>query len=525
MGLKVRAGSLAIGWLFIANAALAAERQLIQTGWDSPTAAEFRSGIAEFEKWKVFDGAAVVPTRRVGERALICSAAFSTNHWEWSEFADCVRDLEAARPAQCTNNYLMLLANPGNVGWFDDAGWDEVVDHWRLLARVARQGRMAGLIFDAEPYSKPWSQFLYAAQPDKDRHSFAEMSGKARERGRAVMSALAEEYPNIKLLAYRLFSDLPRSGDPKEPVINLESSAYGFMPAFVDGWFDALPPGISIVEGNESAYGYENVDEYYLAFTRLKLQSLDLVSQSNRSKVRQQFSVGHGIYLDGYSPAAGGKLLVDLTGETAAHRLMRFTATALDAADGPVWIYGESGRWWPKATNRVEWPQKFPAVVEALMAAKDPRAFAFDYLRDAKPEMNLLRPSAWQPWQAEGSKGKSAQKETVTRFVGMENGASSQMISVKPGETYAVGARVRRAGGGDVGIAVAWKNGSRWVATRKRLEFVASGPRGTDGFRDIAGLVQAPADASSLVFLFFARRQSEGDEAEFKDAILVRVAD
>src|SRR5947199_340469 len=97
------------------------------------------------------------------------------------------------------------------------SGWDcptptmfraEVVDHWRLLARLARKGRLSGLCFDAEPYRKPWSQFLYAAQPSKSQHSFAEMRVKARERGREVMKAIAAEYPDMTIFAYRLFSDL-----------------------------------------------------------------------------------------------------------------------------------------------------------------------------------------------------------------------------------------------------------------------------------------------------------------------------
>src|SRR3954469_5311387 len=113
MVVRIRLVLGAMSVLFIATG-LAPERQLIQTGWDSPTAAEFRSGIAEFEKWNWFDGAAVQPTRRVGEKSTICSPAFSTNHWEWSEFADCVRDLQAARPHGCTNNFLMLTANPGD---------------------------------------------------------------------------------------------------------------------------------------------------------------------------------------------------------------------------------------------------------------------------------------------------------------------------------------------------------------------------------------------------------------------------
>ena len=95
----------------------------------------------------------------------IAGRRLRSDHWHGVEFADCVRDLQAAQPKQATNNFLMVYANPGDVDWFDDAGWREVVDHWRLLARVAKQGGLRGLLYDAEPYTPPHSQFRYGASP------------------------------------------------------------------------------------------------------------------------------------------------------------------------------------------------------------------------------------------------------------------------------------------------------------------------------------------------------------------------
>ena len=91
------------------------------------------------------------------------SLHFSREHWEWNELADCVADLKAAQPKLATQNFLFLYANPGDVDWFDDAGWREIVDHWRLLARAAREGGLRGILYDAEPYTPPHSQFLYGA--------------------------------------------------------------------------------------------------------------------------------------------------------------------------------------------------------------------------------------------------------------------------------------------------------------------------------------------------------------------------
>ena len=54
-------------WLLWSGAAPAAESGLIATGWDSPTAARFRVELPEFEKWGVFDGTTIFPTRKTAD--------------------------------------------------------------------------------------------------------------------------------------------------------------------------------------------------------------------------------------------------------------------------------------------------------------------------------------------------------------------------------------------------------------------------------------------------------------------------
>jgi hypothetical protein len=264
------------------------------------------------------------------------------------------------------------------------------------------------------------------------------------------------------------------------------------------------------------------------------LDAPSFVSVENRTKLRQHFFVGHGVYLDGYTQAPGGRVWFDLKEETPANRLMTYVSAALDAADGPVWIYGESARWWPIA-NGVMWPQKFPGVEVALRAAKDPDGLAREILNDAKLSANILRApdfeegaaktKAWQAWQGANSKGKSTRNEKAAVLAAMENGSLSQIVAVKPEETYAVGARVKASGRGDVGFSIGWqKAAGKWVAASKRVEFTANGPADTEGWREIAGLVHVPPEASNLVFLFFARKQDSNSEVIFKDPMVVRVS-
>ena len=88
--------------------------------------------------------------------------------------------MRAAKTTTCRETFLTLYANPGDVDWFDDAGWPEVVDHWRLLARLAKQGGLRGLLYDAEPYTHPHSQFRYGAQAGRGAHVGSAIAAKAK---------------------------------------------------------------------------------------------------------------------------------------------------------------------------------------------------------------------------------------------------------------------------------------------------------------------------------------------------------
>jgi hypothetical protein len=134
-------------------------KKLIMTGWDSPDTAQFRRDIRSMEQWP-FDGA-VIYAQGLGSdgRRFDARAAFNTDHWGSACFSNAWADLEAARSDKLTDNFLIFGGNPGNVDWFDDAGWKEIREHCRLLARLAHEGGLRGLLFDPEPYTEPYTQF------------------------------------------------------------------------------------------------------------------------------------------------------------------------------------------------------------------------------------------------------------------------------------------------------------------------------------------------------------------------------
>lgn len=512
--------------------------KLIATGWDHPTPAQFRRHLAAFERWP-FQGAVISATRTGSDGKEVGSSyAFSREPWDEAAFAASIADLQAAKRSKERDDFLLINANPGDVDWFDDAGWTQVVHHWRLLARVARQGGLKGLLYDAEPYAPPHAQFDYARQANRDRHTFAEYAAKARDRGREVMRAVAAEYPDITILAYRLISDLPMPtpGQPA-PTAMLEGHVYGLCPAFLEGWLDEAPAGVTIVEGNENAYRYNSAAEFDHAYVMITARAPRLLSPENRAKYRAQVQVGHGIYLDAHANPPDSPWYIDPLGGPRAARLEANVAAALHACDGYVWIYGEKGRWWPSdGPGFPTWPEVIPGADQALLRAVDPIAAARKRLAALPPDANRLKNATfstdnpagplehWWNWQTDDSKGTfDHDADTASaRLRGVASGCFGQGFDgAKPDEVYVVFARCRTEGAGAPSIRVRWKDAEgRWTAEERDVSLPARPASTPDGGREIIGLARVPKGAAGVVILLSATGQrGPSDTIHFDDVI------
>jgi len=361
-------------------AAAAAPVQLITAGWDIPTPARFRAEVAAFEKWGLFAGTVIVPTRRFpdgGQRD--CRHVFTRDHWERDEFTEALADLKAARPVTATNNFLYVLASPGDVDWFDDDGWREIVDHWRILAWLAKQGGLRGLHFHTEPYAfPPHSQFRYSAQAQRDRHAYDEYRAQARRRGREVAQAVVAEFPDLTLFFDRMFCDLLSLAASENPALALEShNSYGLQPAFVDGWLDVVPSTVTFVDGAKVAYEFTSQEEFDRAYLRLRTEAPRLIAPEHRGKFLSQLRVAFPVYLDAAAAPAGAKWHLPPVRGSQAARVEANVLAGLKASDDFVWFHGEHARWWPGGNPKSPtWPEKIAGVDRALLRAAKPETAA-----------------------------------------------------------------------------------------------------------------------------------------------------
>lgn len=535
--------------------------KLIATGWDQPDQAQLlRFGDAM--NGLPFSGAVVsitvtVPGEGGGRTFRPFRQTFSADAWERAWFEPVAKDLAAfaARPGRAlTDNFLLVNANPGDVDWFDDAGWAQVTDHFRHAGYLVRAGRLKGIAFDAEPYEKPHAAFRYASQPGRLGHTFAEYAAKARERGRAAMDAMLSETDDFTMLTYFLASYVRGPLAAPDPHAALESADFGLYIAFVDGWLDALPPTVRIIDGVESAYSYNSDAAFAEDASMVKTRAYRLFSPENREKFRRCVGVGFGLYMDAYVNPAGDTWFIDGLGGPRVDRLLANASSALGHSDGYVWVYGESHRWWPKQGPWSAWDRALPGASTALALAANPGAAAWAGLPRARSlGSNLVRqgdfatnacrePSsgadAWSTWQASDSTGEFAWDPDVgcgapgsLRMSGMVSGAWSQRIDLAGaglapgaagGRSVLLAARIKAEGRGSPTLILGWKDAQgRWMPAQLRTNLfpddrLPAAPR--EGWKTASGWATIPAGAAwAVVMPAISNQLAPTDRAWFDD--------
>lgn len=165
--------------------------------------------------------------------------AFCDKQWQRAWFERCIDDLTACTFQKLTDNFLLFNAIPGNVDWFDDDGWRNIVEHWRIAAWITRESGVKGILFGPEPYAKPHAQFNYSAQPEHDHYSFDEYYAKARLRGREVMQAISTRCASMHHFPIRL---LP-AGIAWACGCPTSQRAFGWIPATRFAWPIVTRPG------------------------------------------------------------------------------------------------------------------------------------------------------------------------------------------------------------------------------------------------------------------------------------------
>jgi hypothetical protein len=355
--------SVLLGSVLLSCPTLAAEqKKLIEFGWDEPDPAFMRGHVTGMERTP-FDGCVfhINYSKPGGGQANFTWECWGKRTFTEAELKPALDDLKATRFRRFTHNFLRFNTTPADLDWFDD--FSAVLANARLAARVAREGRCKGLLFDIEQYNAPL--FDYRKQRDAGQKSWELYAAQVRRRGREVMAAFQQGYPNLTIFltfGYCLPWNQTRGGQRA-----LADCSYGLLAPFLDGMLEAAQGRARFVDGHELSYSYKDPMRFDTAYQTMKDGLLPIVRDPLR--YRRFFSFGFGIWMDedwrkkGWDEQDLSKnYFTPEALEASVHR-------ALEVADEYVWIYTETPRWWSAEGKPVKLPAAYDAAVRRAREA------------------------------------------------------------------------------------------------------------------------------------------------------------
>ena len=331
------------------------DKKLIEWGWDEPGPAYMRANAERMDTYG-FDGVIFhADAVREGKPVNFSWQCWSSTRFEPADLRGAVDDLKACRFTKMTDNFLRFNVCPGDVDWFDDAGFAAVVNNARVAAAAAREGGCKGFMFDVEMYGKPL--FSYVAQAQKETQSFAEYEEKVRQRGRELMQGINAGYPDITLLLTFGYGITGVGSDRSK-------TPYGLLKNLLDGMFEAAAGKTVIVDAYEGAYPFRRRSQFQEGYKSIrgKMAKHTAVPDAYRKHV----SAGFGVWLD-MDWRRYGWHTDDLERNYFTPEEFEYSLFAgLSVADRYVWVYTEKPRWWQN-------DQVPEAYKSALLKAKQPR--------------------------------------------------------------------------------------------------------------------------------------------------------
>jgi len=337
-------------------------KKLIEFGWDEPGTEFLRTHILEMRQTP-FDGCVfhVDYKKPTGEKGSFTWQSWGDQTFTEADLRDALADLRSTQFGRFKHNFLRFNTTPARLDWFDDH--TAVLNNARLAARLARNGRCPGILFDIEQYEG--QLFNYAKQRDAKTKSWELYATQARRRGREVMQSFQKGYAGLTVfLTFGYSLPWTESDSGKQ---SLATCNYGLLAPFLDGMVQAATGRTRLVDGFELSYGYKQPERFVRARTMVQVDLLPIVQDPE--KYAQLFSLGFGLWMDNDWRKQGWNTADFSKNHFTPDAFETSSRAALQHCDEYVWIYSETPRWWSSQSNSVKLPPEYEA---ALRRARGP---------------------------------------------------------------------------------------------------------------------------------------------------------
>jgi hypothetical protein len=317
-------------------------KKLIKYGQDYPNPAYLRAHIAEMEKLP-FDGVVIGVTKTrepvLGGRNedVPGNRIFGHEKIDAALYEHAIEDLKATKFNKFTDNFLLVESMPGNIDWFDDNDFDNVLHNISVMARIAKLGGCVGIEFDPEEYGNEdvWSPVTWKKERRKDRTD-EQFRAKALERGQQFMRAVNAQFPGIQI--FFLFGPTLTQSHQQ-----YDQEQYMLLAPFIEGMCRAADEGTTITDAYEQSYGYRTA----LAFKsgRQKILASRAIFD-DKAAYDRVMRVGFGLWLDYNSGKRGWHPEDPSRNHFQPNTWQNAINGAMQYSDRYVWLWNERLNWW-----------------------------------------------------------------------------------------------------------------------------------------------------------------------------------
>jgi hypothetical protein len=269
-----------------------------------------------------------------GKELYLPDEFFSPRRFRDEDFAAQADQLRAVAWGPLAHSLLRLNVMPGTVDWFD-LEWSAILAKSRQAARMARTGRLAGIMFDVEQYDWERGVFRYENRPLKSMKSLGDYAIQAKLRGEQMARAMAGEFPHIDVVT-TFGSSIGTDGGQ-------------LLVPFLEGM--ASVGNCHVYDGCEPAYRFRTLRCFLEASEKMRLAS-------------RTVGVGFGLWVN--PPEVPFSFSRPEKNYRSPEGLACSLHYALRLSDKYVWLYREGNlSLWPDTTP--------PAYYEAIRRSRLPQ--------------------------------------------------------------------------------------------------------------------------------------------------------
>lgn len=491
-------------------------KKVIDLCWGAPTVDYLAANASRMEAETALDGVVV---RFQGHRpkedgkydTIDITQLMGPFRVEYDWYAWAIEAYRNIPLRQLTDNFLYTVVSPGTMKWFSDSDWEAVCHNFQVLAKVAKEAGLKGILFDTEEYATHFWEFATIG----DGHSFEECIAKARQRGQEWGRAVFGEFPEIRIFCTYFVSN---------------GSMTTMQKSFMNGVLDVIPSEAMLIEGYEGGGYYARTKENFVQLAADMYNKFPkLIAAENLPRYRNQVKLAIAFYVDALFKFRKGEYWHDIyqpdIGDDPVAFFRRNLYYAFQTTDEYVWLYGEKGSWWSKSSHADEqktWDEYAPGATDAIRFAKDPMQADVASLKNIlyNPKLEELpekHKSDWSFWLGRGD-GKASVKDGICTLTGVIRGSYHQDVPVKPGALYLATAKVRRTPDTKrclPRVFVAFKTASGTWTNRMNWTTIQATPDENGDWQSVKAIIETPTTAGMISFQLSVEDQEDGESVQF----------